>query len=139
MILTIALALTLSMDLGAAKKKAKPAKPPPAKAETATPPAKAEPAAPAKVEAAALKGHATIGGLGPVKQIAVFNDSDDKWTNCDLRLPTNQHYALKELTAKDQERVFLHMFKQDGVELDRPLDAITVKCDQGSVRLPFDL
>lgn len=86
-----------------------------------------------------LKGRATIIGLGPAKQITVYNKGDKAWTNCDLRLPTNKHYALASLRAADQERIFLHMFKQDGVELDRPLDVITVKCDQGTSRFLFDL
>jgi hypothetical protein len=128
----------VSLDEGAkahpAAKKVRLGAPTAAKGEVAV----AAPAAPAPADASgSLKGHATIFGFGPAKQITLYNESDGKWTNCDLRLPTNQHFPLAELRNDDQERIFLHRFKQDGVELDRPLDTLQVKCDQGSTRFQF--
>lgn len=86
-----------------------------------------------------LKGAASVIGLGPAKQITVRNQGTVLWTNCDLRLPDNRHYKLAQLRGNDQERIFLHVFKQDGTELDRPLDSIVVKCDQGTSRFNFSL
>ena len=53
--------------------------------------------------------------------------------------PADLLWRPVELRGKDQERIFLHMFRQDGPELDRPLDGLSVKCDQGATRFLFDL
>jgi hypothetical protein len=85
-----------------------------------------------KPEPKALEGSAKIIGFGPARQITVNNDGDTDWTGCELRLPTNKRYLLKFLQAHDHESVVLPKFNQDGVELDKPLDQITVKCEQGT-------
>ncbi len=86
-----------------------------------------------------LKGHAAIGGLGPVKRITIYNDGTVNWTHCELRLPTNQHYLMDTLRGHDQDGIMITRFTQDGAALDKPLDALTVKCDQGSGKFAFSL
>jgi hypothetical protein len=104
------------------------------KTSAKTSPKKADDPKPAetKAEPKALEGSAKIIGFGPARQITVNNDSDTNWTECELRLPTNKRYMLKFLKARDHESVVLPKFNQDGVELDKPLDQLTVKCEQGS-------
>ena len=86
----------------------------------------------AAVQKAELKGSAKIIGFGPARQITLNNDGDDDWTKCELRLPTNQHYMLQRLEKGDHESIVLPKFKQDGPEYDKPLDQITVTCEQGA-------
>jgi hypothetical protein len=86
-----------------------------------------------------LKGHAAFGGIGPAKRITLYNDSSAPWTNCELRLPNNRHYRMASLRAGDQEGVMITRFSQDGTELDRPLDSIAVRCDQGASRFSFSM
>jgi hypothetical protein len=128
MIRALPLALLLTQTLLvvpalAGSKKA--AKTSPKKTDDAKPP---EP----KPEPKPLEGSAKIIGFGPARQITVNNDSDADWTDCELRLPTNKRYMLKFLKARDHESVVLPKFNQDGVEYDKPLDQITVKCEQGT-------
>ena len=95
--------------------------------------------APASTLAAkgALKGHAQIGGLGPVQRITIHNDGTVNWYHCELRLPTNKHYLMDSLRGNDQDGIMITRFTQDGPELDRPLDSIQVKCDQGQATFKF--
>lgn len=102
------------------------APPPPPKAEEPT-------------GAAFLKGHAELAGAGPIKRIMIYNDSGSGWNNCDVRLPTNLRYKMAKLRGGDHEAIFMHNFVQDGVELDRPIDHVTVKCTEGSGRFNFAL
>lgn len=97
---------------------------------------KAEPAAAAE-EGGGLKGTAKIIGFGPARQITVHNNGTTNWSNCELRLPTNKRYMMAALKAGDQESIVLPRFSQDGVELDKPLDHLMVKCDQGSASFPM--
>lgn len=85
----------------------------------------------------ALKGRAAIGGIGPVQRITIFNDGTVNWSNCELRLPTNKHYKMAALRGNDQEGIMITRFTQDGTELDKPLDAISIKCDQGQAKFVF--
>ena len=86
-----------------------------------------------------LKGHASFIGLGPAKRITVHNDSALRWTRCELRLPNNRHFMLSQLRAGDHEAIVYPRFNQDGTELDRPLDWILVKCDEGQSRFNFSM
>lgn len=116
-------------------------------APRAEPAPKSRPAAAPKAEAEAepaptgptLKGHASFIGIGPAKRLTIHNDTDTLWTHCDLRLPNNKHYVLDVLRPRDHDSISYPRFSQDGTELDRPLDWILVKCDQGQVRLNFSL
>jgi hypothetical protein len=88
---------------------------------------------------ARLQGHASLGGIGPAAthKVVVSNDGTTPWTKCDIRLPTNKHFVLDELDAGDSESIMMLRFKQDGSELDKPVDSITVKCDQGEAHFTF--
>jgi hypothetical protein len=88
-------------------------------------------------EAAGLKGSAKIIGFGPARQITVNNNGTTNWSNCELRLPTNKRFKVAALKAGDHESVVLPKFEQDGVEHDKPLDVLMVKCDQGSGSFPM--
>ena len=85
----------------------------------------------------ALKGHAQIGGLGPVQRITIHNDGTVNWSNCELRLPNNKHYKMAALRGNDSDGIMITRFVQDGVEIDKPLDSMVVKCDQGSATFKF--
>jgi tetratricopeptide (TPR) repeat protein len=86
-----------------------------------------------------LQGHASLAGIGPAAthKVVVSNDGTTPWTQCDIRLPTNKHFVLDELEAGDSESIMLLRFKQDGSEFDKPVDSITVKCEQGEARFTF--
>jgi len=86
-----------------------------------------------------LKGHASLGGIGPAAthKVVVSNDGTTPWTQCDIRLPTNKRFVLDELDAGDSESIMLLRFKQDGPEFDKPVDSVAVKCDQGEARFTF--
>ncbi len=100
----------------------------------------AAPAAPAPAPAGGkLNGHAAINGFGPAKRITLFNDSKDNWTKCDLRLPDNRHYVMASLKAGDSEAVSLPHFSQDGTAFDKPLDSLSVKCNEGEGRFNFSM
>jgi hypothetical protein len=88
---------------------------------------------------AGLIGHATIMGIGPAKRISVVNDSKINWTKCDLRLPTNKRYQMAKLNAGESEGISFPNFHQDGVELDKPVDSITVNCAEGSAKFNFSM
>ena len=85
----------------------------------------------------ALKGHAAIGGLGPVQRITIYNDGTVNWMHCELRLPNNKHYLMPRLQGHDQEGIMITRFTQDGTEVDKPLDSIQVKCDEGTAKFKF--
>ncbi len=85
----------------------------------------------------ALVGHAQIGGLGPVQRITIHNDGKINWTHCELRLPNNKHYLMPTLKGLDQDGIMITRFVQDGAEVDKPLDTLSVKCDQGSATFKF--
>ena len=87
----------------------------------------------------ALKGRATINGIGPAKRITLYNDSSTGWTHCELRLPDNRRYQLSYLRAGDHEGIALPRFSQDGTEYDRPLDWLQVRCVEGQTRLNFSM
>ena len=113
---------------------------------SSAPAAAAAPSAPQAVAAAsaeppakALKGHAVLGGIGPAKRITVYNDGTTKWTNCEVRLPNNRHYKMAQLNAADQDGIMITRFDQDGTELDRPLDGVMVRCDQGASHFNFSM
>lgn len=114
------------------------AAPAPAAAESV---AKGEPAPKADAAPAAntLKGRASFIGVGPAKRITLYNDSSSYWTRCELRLPNNKHFLLPNLRPGDQESILYPRFKQDGAEVDRPLDWILVKCDEGQARFSFSM
>jgi hypothetical protein len=84
-----------------------------------------------------LKGHAAIGGLGPVQRITIYNDGNTNWNKCELRLPNNKHYMMPRLQGHDQDGIMITRFTQDGAELDKKLDTITVKCAEGTAKFPF--
>ncbi len=86
-----------------------------------------------------LSGHATIMGFGPAKRITLHNDGKINWTRCDLRLPNNKRYQLAKLNAGDSEAISLPNFNQDGVELDKPLDSLSVTCAEGAARFNFSM
>jgi len=88
---------------------------------------------------AELKGHASYHGFGPTAthKVVINNDGPTLWTECDIRLPTNKHFVLKELAAGESESIMMMRFAQDGAELDRPLDSVDVKCEQGEAHLKF--
>ncbi len=88
---------------------------------------------------ARLAGHATINGVAFAKRITLSNDSKQNWTHCDLRLPNNRHYELATLRAGDSESISLPNFKQDGTEYDKPLDSLSVKCNEGESRFNFSM
>jgi hypothetical protein len=111
------------------------AAPAPAPVAKAAPPPKAEPAPAGN----ALKGRASFIGIGPAKRITISNDGSTLWTKCDLRLPNNKHYVLDVLRPGDHESIVYPRFKQDGTELDRPLDWILVKCEEGQSRFSFSM
>ncbi len=77
-----------------------------------------------------LKGRASA--TGP--RITLYNDSNAAWTNCELRLPSNRRYILKQLGPHDSEGIMSLRFVQDGVPRDLPMDSVNVKCDQGERR-----
>lgn len=86
-----------------------------------------------------LQGHASYHGFGPTAthKVVINNDGPTLWTECDVRLPTNKHFVLKELAAGESESIMMMRFAQDGAELDRPLDSVDVKCEQGEAHLKF--
>ena len=116
-------------------------------AKAAPKPAAATPAAnpsaptppPAAPAGGRLNGHAAINGFGPAKRITLFNDSKDNWSHCDLRLPDNRHYLMQSLKAGDSEAVSLPHFTQDGTAFDKPLDSLSVKCNEGESRFNFSM
>jgi hypothetical protein len=87
----------------------------------------------------ALKGHATINGIGPAKRISLSNDSKIDWSKCDVRLPDNRRYQLATLKAGDSEGISLPHFAQDGTAYDKPLDSVSVTCTEGSARFNFSM
>ncbi len=91
--------------------------------------------------AGGLIGHAAFSGVGPAvgHKVVVYNDGAVEWTHCDLRLPTNLHYLLERLPAKQSESIMVFKFKQDGAAYDRPIDSITVKCSQGRAKFTFSM
>jgi hypothetical protein len=86
-----------------------------------------------------LKGRAELGGIGPAKRITLYNDSSFEWTQCDLRLPNNKHYTLGNLRSGDQDGILVSRFTQDGVQFDKPLDGLTVKCNEGTAKFVFSM
>ena len=111
-----------------------------AKVGSSTPVAAANPP-PAQTAAPAggLKGHAQIGGIGPAKRISIYNDSTVGWTNCEIRLPNNKRYKFAAMKAGENDGIMIVKFAQDGIELDRPLDSVSVRCDQGSSNFRFSM
>lgn len=96
-------------------------------------------AEPAPKPVVTLKGRAELGGIGPAKRITVYNDSSFEWTQCDLRLPNNKHYSLSNLRSGDQDGILVSRFTQDGVQFDKPLDGLTVKCNEGTAKFVFSM
>jgi hypothetical protein len=73
-----------------------------------------------------------------MQRIWIRNDGDVPLHKCELRLLDNRHYLLSEpLGAKDDEAVMLFRFSQDGVHVDKPVDSLLVRCQEGekTVRL----
>jgi hypothetical protein len=88
-----------------------------------------------------LKGHASMAGVGPeaAHKIVLYNDGDTPWSHCELRLPNNKRFVIERLRAGDSESVMLFKFNQDGTEYDRPLDSLSVKCDEGQAKFNFSM
>ena len=86
-----------------------------------------------------LRGRAELGGIGHLKRFTIYNDSNINWTNCELRLANNQHFWLGFLRMGDQDGVMITRFTQDGVELDRDIDWIWVRCTEGESRFNFSM
>jgi tetratricopeptide (TPR) repeat protein len=88
---------------------------------------------------AQLNGRASYHGFGPTAthKVVINNDSATPWTECDIRLPTNKHFVLKELAPGESESIMMMRFAQDGAELDRPLDSVDLKCAQGEAHFKF--
>ncbi len=80
-----------------------------------------------------------IGGIGPAKRITLYNGGETGWANCEVRLPNNKRYKLGALKGRDYEGIMITRFNQEGTELDRPLDGVVVKCDQGSAHFNFSM
>ncbi len=86
----------------------------------------------------ALKGRASLSGVGPVKRLVVRNSGETAWSQCELRLPDNRRYLLSSLAAGTSDGVMLVKFSQDGVHRDVELRSVSVRCAQGAARFPLD-
>ncbi|MHB8874665.1 MAG: hypothetical protein ACYC8T_13330 [Myxococcaceae bacterium] len=82
---------------------------------------------------ARLKGRATR--VGP--RFSIDNDNTFRWTNCDVRLPSNKRYLMNHLEAGDHEAIMIMRFAQDGIQRDLPDSILTVTCDQGVGKFPL--
>jgi hypothetical protein len=73
-----------------------------------------------------------------LQRLYLHNDGKLPLHKCELRLPDNRHYYMSDgLAAGDQEAIMLFRFNQDGTPLDRPLDSLKVKCDEGERTIPL--
>ncbi len=85
-----------------------------------------------------LRGRATVIGFWEGKRLTVENKGPTDWHHCKLRLPDNRKYELGDLAHDDSEGIMMFRFESHGATTDAKLDAVQVKCDEGSTRLPLD-
>ncbi len=86
-----------------------------------------------------LRGRATVIGFWQGKRLTVENKSSTDWHHCKLRLPDNRRYELGDLARHDSEGIMLFRFEGSGSQKDVPLDAVLVRCDEGSSKLRLSL
>lgn len=130
----------ITLDEAATKAKAKFAlRPASASAEAAAAPSPAPaPAAPAPSspkpsgKVPTLKGKLTNG-----IRVGIENQSDEKWTECELRYDDGRYFKLGELGPRSEDTVLFAFFKRPPGPPEPLYDHVQVTCDEGSAKFLF--
>jgi hypothetical protein len=124
----------ITLDDEATKAGAKFAKLPEAEAKAAAPVAKAEPVAEKQKPAdkPQLKGHLENG-----LRISVNNESDQNWTECELRFNDGRYYKLGELSPHSDDTVIAMKFSKPPAPPEPVYDHVMVTCDEGETKFVF--
>lgn len=125
----------ISYDDEATKANARFAKLPAGEAKAVSPVAAPEPvavkAAPA-TDKPQLKGHLENG-----LRVSVNNESDNNWTECELRFNDGRYYKLGELGPHSDDTVIALKFSRPPAPPEPLYDHVNIICDEGETRFMF--
>ena len=76
---------------------------------------------------------------GDLRRVVIYNTSNRRWHDCDIRLPNNRHYRIGDLDRGDQDGVMLFRFEYDGSPAWPAFNGVTVVCREGVGRFPLSL